>query len=96
MPLFVLSCHDRAGALDVRMATREAHLAYVREHGAKVRLGGPYLGPDGGMIGSLLVLETADEAEARAFADNDPYKLAGLFERVDLAAWRVTIGALAE
>jgi uncharacterized protein YciI len=96
MPLFVLSCHDRAGSLDLRMATREAHLAYVRGHAGKVKLGGPYLGPDGGMIGSLLILETADEAEARAFADGDPYNLAGLFERVDLAAWRVTIGGLAE
>jgi uncharacterized protein YciI len=96
MPLFVLSCRDRAGALELRMATREAHLAYVREHAAKVRLGGPYLGPDGGMIGSLLILETDDLADAQAFAENDPYRVAGLFERVDLAPWRLTVGGLAE
>ena len=93
MPLFVLSCRDRAGALDVRMGAREAHLAYVRENAAKVRMGGPYLGPDGGMIGSLLILEAESEADVRAFADSDPYKLAGLFERVEITPFRMTVGS---
>jgi uncharacterized protein YciI len=33
----------------------------------------------------------ADEAAVRAFHAADPYKIAGLFERVDLRPWRATI-----
>ena len=94
MPLFVLSCTDKADSLDLRMATREAHLAYVRERLSLVKLAGPYLTADGGMKGSLLVLDVEDEAAARAFRDNDPYFKAGLFQRIELTSFKVSIGSL--
>lgn len=40
------------------------------------------------MVGSLLILDFADKAEAENFAANDPYAKAGLFERVDIRPWR--------
>ena len=94
MALFILTCIDKPGALDIRMATREAHLAYVRERMDMVKLAGPRLTDDGQMAGSMLILEVADKAAAQAFADGDPYGAAGLFERVELTPFRVTIGSL--
>ena len=95
MPLFVLACRDKPGALDLRMATREAHLGYIRENKAMVKLGGPFLDAGGGMIGSLLIVEADTEADAQAFSAADPYRLAGLFEHVDVTPFRATVGAWA-
>ena len=38
MALFMLACFDKPNSLELRMATREAHLAYVRENAAMVKL----------------------------------------------------------
>ena len=45
MPLFIVSWMDKPGHLPVRMASRQAHLDYVKETGV-VRLGGPFLALD--------------------------------------------------
>jgi uncharacterized protein YciI len=89
---FLLLCEDKPGALPVRLANRDAHLAYVRETGI-VRIAGPTLGEDGAMTGSMLVIEVADRAAAEAFAANDPYAKAGLFQSVAIRPWKWVIGA---
>ena len=94
MPLFTLTCLDKPDSLQVRMDAREAHLAYVTRVEPTVRLGGPFLGPAGEMCGSLLIIEVADLAAAQAFSAADPYRLAGLFESVEIRPFRVTVGAL--
>ena len=94
MPLFVLFCVDKPNALDLRMATRQAHLAYAGGFGDRMKLGGPLLDANGDMAGSLIVLEAADLAEAQAFNTEDPYTKAGLWERVDVKPFRATIGSL--
>ncbi len=38
MPLFVLSCTDREGTLEKRLATRPAHLARLQQLDAEGRL----------------------------------------------------------
>jgi uncharacterized protein YciI len=95
MALFMLACFDKPGSLDLRMATREAHLAYVREHIALVKLAGPMLDDAEQMAGSLFVLDCPDKAAAEAFSAADPYRKAGLFERVELKGYKVSIGGLA-
>jgi len=94
MPLFVLHCVDKPNALQVRMGAREAHLAYVGGLREVVKLGGPMLDGNGDMAGSLLVIDVADKAAAEAFSAADPYTLAGLWSRVDISAFRATLGAL--
>ncbi len=94
MALFVISWLDREGGLPIRLATREAHLAYVADHPGVVKLGGPYLNGDD-MAGSMIIIEAEDLAAAQAFHDNDPYKAAGLFETSTVRPWRITIGGLA-
>lgn len=94
MSLFVLHCLDRPGALAVRMAAREDHLAYCRERLAMIRLGGPLLDGDGQMAGSMLILEADDLDAARAFNAHDPYTLAGLWDRVDIRPFRASLGQI--
>ena len=77
------------------MSVREQHLAYVREHLAMVKVAGPLLDGAGEMAGSMFVIEAPDQAAVEAFSAADPYRLAGVFERVELHPWKVTVGALA-
>ena len=44
------------------------------------------------MCGSLLIMEVDSMADAEAFAANDPYAKAGLFESVELIEWKQTVG----
>lgn len=94
MPLFVLMCVDKPKSLDLRMANREAHLAYVAERIEQVKLGGPLLDDRGDMAGSMLIVDVADRSAAEAFSAGDPYRQAGLFERVDVKPFKTTIGHL--
>ncbi len=94
MPIFALSCIDKPDSLALRMATREAHLQYIREQGEAVRLAGPYLDDKGDLCGSLIFLEAETVDAAKALNAADPYTLAGLFERVDIRPFRPLIGKL--
>ena len=47
----------------------------------------------GAMCGSILMLATDDRAEAEAWAAGDPYAKAGLFESVEIKAFKHVIGA---
>jgi uncharacterized protein len=88
MATFVLHCLDHPGALDLRLAHRPAHLDYARSFGAQLKLAGPLLDDAGDPIGSLLLIDVADRAAANAFAANDPYAKAGLFQSVDIRPFR--------
>ena len=94
MAHFVLICIDKPDSLALRMATREAHFAYGRATPGMIRLGGPFLNEAGEMAGSLIIMEAADLAAAKAWQAADPYMLAGLFERVEVRPWRATFGEL--
>ena len=94
MANFVLPCIDKPASLALRLANREAHLDYVRGHPGFVRLAGPFLDAAGEMAGSLFIVEAEDSAAVEAFTASDPYALAGLFERVEIRAWRATVGAV--
>ena len=41
---------------------------------------------------SMLVIEADSTADARAWAANDPYKHADLFESVDIRPWKAALG----
>ena len=94
MPLFVLNCIDKPSGLSLRMTTREAHLAWVGGRMDQMKLGGPFLDEAGDMAGSLMIVEAADLAAAKAFNADDPYTRVGLWERVDIRPFRMTLGQL--
>lgn len=91
--LFAATCIDKPQGLDKRKENRPAHLAFLKGLGDRVRIGGALLGPDQETpVGSMLIFEGESEAEIRALLAKDPYALAGLFERVELRAWRQAVG----
>jgi uncharacterized protein YciI len=89
--LFALMAHDKPGALNVRKANRDAHLAYIEETGV-VAQAGPLLDSASEMCGSLVILDLPDLAAAEGWAAGDPYAKAGLFESVTIQPWKRVIG----
>jgi len=87
----MMVCTDKPGALDLRKATREAHLAYVRDTGCVVQAG-PLLDDAGEMAGSLIVLDLPDLTAALEWGEGDPYAKAGLFVDVRVQEWKKVIG----
>ena len=86
---FVALSKDRANRLETRLANRPAHLDFLKANRERIRIGGPFLAPDGErMIGSMLIVEARDEAEARELLAEDPYAKAGLFQSVEVLPWR--------
>lgn len=94
MSLFALFCVDKPDSLALRMATREAHLAYAGGFRDQMKLGGPLLDDNGDMAGSLIILDVADRVAAEAFSGGDPYTQAGLWARVDIRPFKASIGQL--
>lgn len=89
---FVVHYTDKPNSLALRMATRPAHLEYVKNSSC-VCMGGPLLAADGEtMAGGMLVLETDTIEQAQAWVQDDPYVKAGLFESAIVRAWRWSVG----
>lgn len=94
MGLYVLVCNDKPDSLELRLANREAHLAYARGFADRLKVAGPLLDEAGNMAGSLLILEADSLEDARGFNLGDPYQKAGLFASVQVTAFKASIGSL--
>ena len=93
MPLFLVNARDKAGSLDLRMATRQAHLEWAGSHVGKIAMAGPVFADDGQtMAGSTFVVEFESLDSAKAWASEDPYNQAGLFDRVEVIPFHWAIG----
>ena len=65
---FVIHAHDKSDGAARRAPLREAHLAYLNQHRAITIARGPLLADSGERtIGSLLMLDVTNKAEAEAF-----------------------------
>ncbi|RED49091.1 YciI family protein [Aestuariispira insulae] len=90
----VIECLDKDGALEIRKANREAHLAHLKSHMDKIIAAGPLLDDaNETMVGSVLVMDFADKEAAQDFCDNDPYAKAGLFKSVSIKNWKKVLPA---
>jgi len=87
---YLILGHDREDSLAARRAARPAHFARLealRDQG-RLKLAGPLPAIDAddpgpaGFTGSLIVAEFPTLAEARAWADADPYVAAGVYASV--------------
>jgi uncharacterized protein YciI len=87
--LFALICNDKPDRLQLRLDTRNDHVAFLNELNAKgaLKFAGPFLDADGKPNGSLVVIEATGMTAAKAIAAADPYAKAGLFASVDIRAW---------
>ena len=85
---FVITCFDRPGSSQLRGKLLPDHLRYLEGQGNKVHTGGPLKDPvDGGMVGSLYIVDVASYDEARAFIEGEPLQKAGLFESMTVRGW---------
>lgn len=84
---YFLHCIDKPDSLELREATRDAHLEYIKDY--KLFIGGPTLANDNEtMNGSVIIVDLENEAELAEFCANDPYAKAGLFESVTTFPWK--------
>jgi len=90
--LYIVHCLDKPGAASLRKESLAAHSSYLKSKPITIVMGGPVLGEDEAAIGSFLVVEADSKADVEAFSDKDPYTEAGIFERVDINAWKKVIG----
>jgi uncharacterized protein len=93
--LYVVHAYDHtdAHALYRRMAARPSHFEGARrlnEAGHFV-LGGALLDPDGRMIGSMILLDFADEAQLHDWLSWEPYVQQGIWERYDIKPFRQAV-----
>ncbi len=86
--MFVLMrCLHHPGQDGLRDAHRPAHRAWVQSGGdgtATVLIGSALLDENGGAIGNFGILQAADLAHARAFAEGDPFNRAGIVAAIEL------------
>ena len=83
--LFIIYQVDKPGGEEIRAATREDHFAYLDRHEDILVLGGALLGDDAKTrTGSVLIVNVKNRAQAEAFSENEPFRKAGLFERVEI------------
>lgn len=88
--LYAILAVDHPGSLPARLAARPAHLERLQTLQAEGRLvlAGPHPAIDSpdpgeaGFTGSLIVAEFADLESARAWAEADPYRAAGVYSDV--------------
>lgn len=98
---YAIMAEDRAGTLEQRLAARPAHLARLQALQAEGRLfvAGPCPAIDAedpgpaGFTGSLIIAEFASLSAAQAWAEQDPYIAAGVYERVTVKPFRKALPA---
>ncbi len=86
---FVIHAHDKTDGGKRREPLREAHEAYLTRHRDILIARGPLLDDAGARsIGSLIMLDVANKAEAEAFWADEPFNRAGVYEWITMERWR--------
>lgn len=94
--LYAIISEDANNSLERRLAARPDHLARLealRDEGRLV-MAGPHPAIDSeepgeaGFSGSLVVAEFASLKEAQAWADADPYMIAGVYAKVTVKPFK--------
>jgi uncharacterized protein YciI len=86
---FVIHCHDKAETGARRAELRAAHLDYLNKHKDIIVARGALLDDDGEKtVGSVLILDVKDKAQAQAFWAGEPFNRAGVFEWTTMERWR--------
>lgn len=87
--LYIIYQIDKPNCGEIRAAQRQAHFKYLDDHEDILVLGGAMLAEDGSTrIGSVLIINVPSREEAERFSANEPFRKAGLFERVEITRMR--------
>ncbi len=95
MPQWVVIARDGrdAEALERRMTARPAHFARLpgMVDRGELRVGGAMLGDDGGMVGSVALVEFPDRAALDAWLAEEPYMTGGVWRDVEIIPFRIAV-----
>ena len=94
--LYAIMAEDRPDSLELRQANRPDHLARLNElqNQGRLVIAGPHPTIDAadpgpaGFSGSLIVAEFPSLAKAQAWAEDDPYRRAGVYQQVTVKPFK--------
>lgn len=81
MKLYTFYCRDGENGAIFREHSQEALLKHFEEHGSEFVVAGPLMKGDD-VVGSLLIIKAADEAQARARLEAIPYFSVGVWQSI--------------
>lgn len=95
---YAIISEDVEDSLDLRMRSRDAHLARLKALAdeGRVLIAGPHPASDskddgpGGFTGSLVVVDFPSLEDATAWANVDPYIDAGVYAKVTVKPFKLT------
>jgi uncharacterized protein YciI len=98
---YAIMAEDIPNSLEKRLAARPAHLSRLQslQETGRLLLAGPFPAIDSsdpgpaGFTGSLIVAEFANLEEATNWANNDPFVISGVYQRVTVKPFRKTLPA---
>lgn len=88
---FALVAYDKPNAPNRRLDARPEHLKYLESLGDKLLLAGPFLDEQGGMVGSIVIIEAENMAEAETTFRADPFYINGVFDSITIKPYRIGI-----
>lgn len=96
---YAIMAEDAPNSLDKRLAVRPQHLSRLQalQDSGHLLLAGPFPAIDSidpgpaGFSGSLIVAEFSNLEEAEAWAKNDPFVVAGVYQQVTVKPFRKTL-----
>jgi uncharacterized protein YciI len=97
--LYAIIAEDTPNSLEKRLEARPQHLARLTslQDQGRLILAGPFPAIDSvdpglaGFSGSLIVADFSDLAAAKAWADADPFIIAGVYQQVTVKPFRKTL-----
>ena len=90
MALFVVTCTDKEGTVEKRLATRPEHLARLEKLDAEGRVivaGAMPIdreNPQAGFYGSTLILDFDTREELDQWLSEEPFLREGIYEKIDV------------
>lgn len=98
---YAINAQDTANSLEKRVSARPAHVARLQalQDEGRLLLAGPFPAVDSndpgpaGFSGSLIVAEFLTLAAAVAWAQADPYMVAGVYAQVEVKPFKKTFPA---
>lgn len=96
---YAIVAHDHENSLEARRRARPEHLQRLQalQDQGRLLLAGPFPAieandpGDSGFTGSLIVADFPSRGSARAWAEDDPYQHAGVYQRIDVRPFRKTL-----
>ena len=88
---FIIKAYDGPDMLEKRMEVRPDHLEGMKVLGKQIICAGGLLDDEGKMKGSALVMEFPDRAALDNYLANEPYVVAGVWQKIEVETMNVVL-----